>query len=85
MDFYRAFVAADQVAFVDDVETAHGWPTLDAGAACMDVITSYSIHYTKLYDCRVEFSDGRDVTGGARLSRKADQWLDGQTLSRHAL
>jgi hypothetical protein len=36
MDFYRAFVAADQVAFVDDVETAHGWPTLDAGAACME-------------------------------------------------
>lgn len=35
-DFYRAFVAADQVAFVDDVETAHGWPTLDAGAACME-------------------------------------------------
>ena len=35
-DFYLAFVAADRVAFVDDVETAHGWPTLDAGAACME-------------------------------------------------
>ena len=34
-DFYRAFVAADQVALVDDVETAHGWPTLDAGADCL--------------------------------------------------
>jgi hypothetical protein len=35
-DFYHAFVTADQVALVDDVETAHGWPTLDAGAACLD-------------------------------------------------
>jgi poly(3-hydroxybutyrate) depolymerase len=35
-DFYRAFVAVDHVAFVDDVETAHGWPTLDAGAACTE-------------------------------------------------
>jgi hypothetical protein len=35
-DFYLAFVAADQVAYVDDVETAHGWPTLDAGAACLE-------------------------------------------------
>ena len=36
-DFYRAFVAADQVVFVDDVETAHGWPTLDAGVACQEL------------------------------------------------
>jgi poly(3-hydroxybutyrate) depolymerase len=35
-DFYLAFVTADQVAFVDDVETAHGWPTLDAGADCLE-------------------------------------------------
>ena len=35
-DFYRAFVPAGQVALVDDVETAHGWPTLDAGAACQE-------------------------------------------------
>ncbi len=33
-DFYRTFVAADRVVVVDDVESAHGWPTLDAGAAC---------------------------------------------------
>ena len=33
-DFYRSFVAADQVAFVADVPAAHGWPTLEAGAAC---------------------------------------------------
>ncbi len=36
LSFYRAFVAADQVAFVDDVETAHGWPTLEAGADCLE-------------------------------------------------
>ena len=35
-DFYRAFVPEQQIEFVDDVETAHGWPTLDAGAACME-------------------------------------------------
>ena len=35
-DFYRAFVPASQVALVDDVETAHGWPTLDSGAGCME-------------------------------------------------
>lgn len=35
-DFYRTFIAADQVIFVDDVETAHGWPTLDAGAECLE-------------------------------------------------
>ena len=33
-NYYRAFVPDDQVTLVDDVETAHGWPTLDAGAAC---------------------------------------------------
>ena len=33
-DFYRAFVPDDRVTLVDDVETAHGWPTLDSGAAC---------------------------------------------------
>ena len=40
-DFYRAFVAADQVVFVDDVETAHGWPTLDAGVACQELGGEY--------------------------------------------
>ena len=35
-DFYRAFVPEQQIEFVDNVETAHGWPTLDAGAACME-------------------------------------------------
>ncbi len=35
-DFYRAFVPDSQVVLVDDVETAHGWPTLDAGAACLE-------------------------------------------------
>lgn len=35
-DFYLAFVPAAQVTFVDDVETAHGWPTLDAGAGCQE-------------------------------------------------
>ena len=35
-DFYRAFVPERQIEFVGDVETAHGWPTLDAGAECME-------------------------------------------------
>ena len=35
-DYYRAFVPDDQVTLVDDVETAHGWPTLDSGAACQE-------------------------------------------------
>ena len=35
-DFYRAFVPGEQVVLVDDVEAAHGWPTLDAGAACLE-------------------------------------------------
>jgi hypothetical protein len=40
-DFYRSFVAADQVVLVDDVETAHGWPTLDAGIACQELGGDY--------------------------------------------
>lgn len=40
-DFYSAFVPAESVAFVDDVETAHGWPTLDAGAACQQAGGDY--------------------------------------------
>ena len=35
-DFYTAFVPGEQVTLVDDVETAHGWPTLDSGAACLE-------------------------------------------------
>ena len=35
-EFYTAFVPGEQVALVDDVETAHGWPTLDSGAACLE-------------------------------------------------
>ena len=40
-DFYLAFVAADRVTFVNDVETAHGWPTLDEGAACLELGGDY--------------------------------------------
>lgn len=35
-DFYRAFVPAGRVVLVDDIETAHGWPTLESGAACLE-------------------------------------------------
>jgi len=36
-DFYADFVADPaQIEFVDDVETAHGWPTVDAGASCLE-------------------------------------------------
>lgn len=36
-DYYRALVPEGQVVYVDDVETAHGWPTLDAGTACAEL------------------------------------------------
>jgi hypothetical protein len=39
--FYRNFVPDEQVVFVDDVEAAHGWPTLDAGAACLEAGGDY--------------------------------------------
>lgn len=35
-DFYRTFVPGAQVVLVDDVAAAHGWPTLDAGTACLE-------------------------------------------------
>ena len=35
-DFYEAFVPPERIALVDDVETTHGWPTLDSGAACLE-------------------------------------------------
>lgn len=44
-DYYRAFVPDDQVAFIDDVETAHGWPTLDSGTACLEMGGDF------IYDC----------------------------------
>jgi poly(3-hydroxybutyrate) depolymerase len=44
-DYYQAFVPDDRIAYIDDVETAHGWPTLDAGAACMETGGDY------IYDC----------------------------------
>jgi len=36
-NFYAAFVAdSAQISYVDDVETAHGWPTVDAGTGCTE-------------------------------------------------
>lgn len=35
VDFYSQFVPERQIRFVDDVEAAHGWPTLDAGEECL--------------------------------------------------
>ena len=35
-DFYGAFLTPGRLQMVDDVETAHGWPTLDSGAACLE-------------------------------------------------
>ncbi len=35
-DFYREFVSADQLRFVDDIQAAHGWPTLDFGNDCLE-------------------------------------------------
>ncbi len=36
-DYYRTFVAEGQVVLIDDIETAHGWPTLDAGVPCAEL------------------------------------------------
>ena len=35
LDFYRAFVPQERIRFVDDVEAAHGWPTVDSGGDCL--------------------------------------------------
>ncbi len=36
-DFYLEFVAADRVVLIDDIDAAHGWPTLDQGGACLEM------------------------------------------------
>jgi hypothetical protein len=36
-DFYAAFLDASAITLVNDVVAAHGWPTLDRGAACEDM------------------------------------------------
>lgn len=36
-DFYREFLPGDQVVLVDDVDTVHGWPTLDEGSDCLEM------------------------------------------------
>ena len=35
VDFYSSFVPVQRIRFVDDVEAAHGWPTLNAGEECL--------------------------------------------------
>jgi len=35
VDFYDPFVTGERIRFVDDVEAAHGWPTLEAGSDCL--------------------------------------------------
>jgi poly(3-hydroxybutyrate) depolymerase len=40
-DFYLAFVPDQGVEFVDAVEAAHGWPTLDTGVACAEMGGDY--------------------------------------------
>lgn len=40
-DYYRAFVPEEQVVVIDGVETAHGWPTLDAGVPCSELGGDY--------------------------------------------
>ena len=33
-DFYKAFVKAENIGVVNEIESAHGWATVDAGIAC---------------------------------------------------
>lgn len=35
-NFYAAYVPAENMRAVTDLESAHGWPTLNAGSACAD-------------------------------------------------
>lgn len=35
VEFYENFVSSEKIRFVEDVEAAHGWPTLDAGNDCL--------------------------------------------------
>jgi hypothetical protein len=36
-DFYREFISAQNIRFVDDIEAAHGWPTIEAGGGCLEL------------------------------------------------
>ncbi|MCP4300429.1 MAG: polyhydroxybutyrate depolymerase [Gammaproteobacteria bacterium] len=40
-DYYREFVSADQISFVDNIDAAHGWPTLDVGGDCADLASDF--------------------------------------------
>lgn len=73
-DFYREFLPDDQVTFVDDIDAAHGWPTLDAGNDCLtsggDFINACGFDtagnlLNSLYDDldpRVSDNDGDELT-----------------------
>lgn len=37
VDYYRHFVPDENIKFVDDVDAAHGWPTVDAGIDCLEL------------------------------------------------
>lgn len=37
VDLYAAFTPGGSLRFVNDVETAHGWPTRDTGRECLDM------------------------------------------------
>ncbi len=36
-DFYREFVATENVTLVNDIKAAHGWPTLNFGNECSEI------------------------------------------------
>jgi len=36
-DFYRELVLAGNIRFVDDIDAAHGWPTMDTGNTCLEI------------------------------------------------
>jgi hypothetical protein len=37
VEFYAAFMPADHIRLVDDVDAAHGWPTLTEGRECLEM------------------------------------------------
>ena len=41
VEFYRNFLPAESIVFVNDVEAAHGFPTLDTGVACNEMGGDY--------------------------------------------
>ncbi len=34
-NFYETFLPSENIRFIDDIDAAHGWPTIDVGSECL--------------------------------------------------